>query len=436
MALKHRQFWFIFIMVALSLTILACGSSDDDDSAQIDADKWQQDVEYYGTTLESNHPNLFWNIPRAQYREQVDQLYNAVPEMESYEIVLELARITSMMANHKDDHTSIGIWSMTEYIKFFPIRVRWFSDGVYVLDAEAPYSQILEQKLTRIENTAIDDVLKAVSDYVSHGNDMWLLEMAPDYIMVPELLYKLGIIENRASATFYFEDAMGSELSVDVSATPDIPSFFYERYPGSHTITDLPAYRRNVEKNYWFEYLPEDKIIYVAYNACENMKEQTFTQFTNEVIAFMDGHETNKLIFDLRNNYGGNSEIINPFQKVLIQYPDLNTEGKLFIAIGRGTFSSGVMACESITYATDKALFIGEPTGGLVSNGTYGDIRASFSLPNSDLHIACSGTYFDDYVQDEPTVSFMPDIDISISSADYFAGEDPVMNYILYEHPE
>jgi hypothetical protein len=50
-------------------------------------------------------------------------------------------------------------------------------------------------------------------------------------------------------------------------------------------------------------------------------------------------------------------------------------------------------------------------------------------LPNSGITISYSTKYFKEMEKDEP--SFYPDIEVELSSDDFFAGRDPVMEEIL-----
>jgi len=72
------------------------------------------------------------------------------------------------------------------------------------------------------------------------------------------------------------------------------------------------------------------------------------------------------------------------------------------------------------------SILAGEPTGGK-PNG-YGDV-ASFTLPRSGLQVRYS-TRFIMTVPGDPA-SLNPDIDVRISSADFKAGHDPVVDACL-----
>lgn len=427
MEFKRKWLQYVTVLLAMAVSLSGCGSGGSDGESR---SRWQSDIRYFEEKLEATHPNLYWDISQAQYHEQIDQLYDASPDMQDYEIILELARIATMMAGYRDDHTSVWFRERQDgSFHHFPIKFKWFSDGVFAVKADSAYAAVLGKKLVRIEDTPIDDVVSALSDYISHCNDMWLKARASKYLRVSELLYVLGIIETRTSAVFCFEDDSGNAFDVEIEAILNIG------VPGGITLPDpepedvLPLYMQNSEQNYWFTYLADDRVVYVAYNACENMPDQSFEEFTADLSAFVDIHETDKLVLDLRNNMGGNSEIIRPLQDVWAAYPYLDTKDRFYIAIGKYTFSSAMLNAVTLQYMTNGSL-IGEPTGGRPPNGVYGDI-VTFSLPNSGLMVTCSTQYFNYLGEDDPALSVAPDIQVPIASQDYFSRHDPVMEYIL-----
>ena len=58
----------------------------------------------------------------------------------------------------------------------------------------------------------------------------------------------------------------------------------------------------------------------------------------------------------------------------------------------------------------------------------YGEVL-TFTLPNSGLSITYSTRYF--RTQDQDTPSLLPDVAVTISAADFFAGRDPVLDAVL-----
>lgn len=106
---------------------------------------------------------------------------------------------------------------------------------------------------------------------------------------------------------------------------------------------------------------------------------------------------------------------MKPLERYLSQRSALGKEGRLFVIIGRQTFSSGILNAVALKKA--GAILIGEATGGKPNH--YGEVK-SFTLPNSNLDVTYSTKYFKMLSEDTP--SLMPDIPAPLTMADYLKG--------------
>ena len=75
---------------------------------------------------------------------------------------------------------------------------------------------------------------------------------------------------------------------------------------------------------------------------------------------------------------------------------------------------------------------MGEPTGGRPN--LYGD-TIPISLPNSGIEVLVSTIYWQASSADDTRPSIAPDIPSSLSSTDFFNGNDPALAAIL-DYPE
>lgn len=147
-----------------------------------------------------------------------------------------------------------------------------------------------------------------------------------------------------------------------------------------------------------------------------------FDKFSEGLLKAIDNNNIDKFIVDLRNNTGGDSSLMTSLVKKLSSIDIL--KDKIYVMIGRQTFSSGVFAAVDFMNQTN-AVFYGEPTGGNV-NG-YGNIK-SLILPNSKLEIAYSSKYFN--LSDKYKEGFIPDVEVDQSYDDYIKGIDDVYESI------
>ena len=152
------------------------------------------------------------------------------------------------------------------------------------------------------------------------------------------------------------------------------------------------------------------------------MPTKSFADLVKEIIEFIPSHNVSKFVVDLRNNGGGNSSVIEPLS--FLQSSSLNKIGKLFVIIGRNTFSSALLNAISFKQ-NSNCLLIGEPTGG--KPNSYGEVLY-FTLPNSGLITTYTTKYFTT-MSGDPEALF-PDYKVDISFNDYINCKDPVMEFI------
>jgi len=177
---------------------------------------------------------------------------------------------------------------------------------------------------------------------------------------------------------------------------------------------------------YWYQYLPDEQILYVQYNLCRESETQTFADFADEVMSVFQTQTVSKFVFDMRNNPRGSSSIAQPLIQDLAQHPAINQEGHLFVVVGRRTFSSAILNSVELMNDT-QAILVGEPTGGKPNH--YGEVK-DFTLPHSGLTVTYSTKYFEHITGDDPE-SLVPDILVELSSEQYFAAQDPVLERIV-----
>jgi len=145
---------------------------------------------------------------------------------------------------------------------------------------------------------------------------------------------------------------------------------------------------KNIYAPYWFEYAPETKLVYFQFNRVADDPRESLAQFSDRLFKFINEHDVEKLVIDVRRNPGGNTLLLPPLINGLIRCEKINQRGKLFSIIGRHTYSAAQNAATFIERNT-KAIFVGEPTGSS-PNFIGEENEATFELPFSKLNVNVS----------------------------------------------
>ena len=152
-------------------------------------------------------------------------------------------------------------------------------------------------------------------------------------------------------------------------------------------------------------------------------------QWCEQVLGEIDQRKPERVVIDLRRNGGGSSPLIKPLIDGLREREDANQKGKLFVLIGRRTFSSAMMNALEFRERTN-AVLLGLPTGG--SPNHFGEVR-SFTLPHSKWQVFYSTKRFQ--LTDDGATTVKPDMEVDESAADFFAGRDAVLDAAVKYKP-
>lgn len=393
---------------------------------------WQEDLDFFETNLPQKHIDFYELMPRGKFEGEMAGIKNSAPQLSDAEIILQLTRLTASLGI---GHTGIGL-PQEGPLAFhrYPFSLRWFPDGLLVVGAAPEYENALGARVGRIGGMTPEQLEKDLAPYISYENETWLREQAPKYMVVAELLQHLRVADTNGDILLTLAKTNGKSYMLKIPPANWNTASTNQIYAMDFLHVLNPLYRKNPHADYWYEFLPATRTLYLQYTVCENDPQNPFENFTKKMFAFADSHSVERLIVDLRFNGGGNSEVINPLLRGIEARPSLNTKGHLFVLIGPDTFSSGEIAVEEFHNTFQRfndlhfnAVLVGEPTGG--KPNCYGDVL-TFKLPHSGLLVRYSTKHFELSEEDDPP-SREPDILVKRSWKDYLTGYDPVLETAL-----
>jgi hypothetical protein len=408
--------------------------------------QWLEDLDTLATRLPAVHRSAFHTISEEAFRREVDDLARRIPGLADHEVIVEMARVVASIG---DGHTALRLTDFQRNgFRRYPIVLYDFADGLHLVAAPRARAGAVGGRLVRIGNTDVEEAIRRVDPLISRDNEMGLRRMAPLFLRVPEVLDALGIVDDMEHATFVVEKD-GEEIAVDVGPVPanrmsDNAALLLRAEPPALGDVDLvtmrepgaplPLYLRHPDRTHWLEWLPESGTLYAQSNIISNDGPETMADFYAGVFAATDSLPLERLVIDLRNNDGGNNTLNAPVFLGIVRRPAIDREDRLFVVIGRTTFSA---ASHLVTYLErfTNATFVGEPTGG--SPNHFGDARP-IDLPNSGLRVGASTIYW----QNSLPVPFeerdwtAPGIAARLTAADWARGFDPALEAILAHRSE
>jgi hypothetical protein len=377
---------------------------------------WLGDLDFFARELPQVHKDLFFHISRAEFSAMVEDLRARIGELTDPEVVVGMMRILAAVG---DSHTLLGI-DHTALFGRLPMVAEWFPGGLYIVKTSPQLSAMLGRRITGIEGMPIEEVYDTLGQVIPHENHAQLKAWGPQYMAVPEILVALGIAST--PDTVVFETESSGEMPIAAVAA-------HRRIEWVSLVDslecDTPLYLQHEDRHYWFKYLPDPGALYISYSSCTEMDTMPFARFADRVFSTIDSLSPEKVIIDLRANGGGNSAIAQPLISGIRERPAITGKDRLFIVIGRRTFSSALLNAMELAEGGNATL-VGEPTGGKPNH--YGEVRF-FILPNSMIPVQYSTKYFS--LSEDKSPSLYPDLYAEPTFEDFKACRDPAVQTVL-----
>jgi hypothetical protein len=379
-----------------------------------DKEKWREDLRHLAAELPKKHKNAFHQISREQFEKLVAELDAKIPAQSDEEIILGMSRIVARIG---DGHTALH-WGWT--FPQVPMRLFWFGRELRVVQVAKEFPRLNGARLVKIGGVSVERIYEQAREYISQGeSEQFVLEVSSYRLTYPVFLKVLGLTKVKDKAVYEFVDLKGKRFSLEMRARPRS-----EKTEWIVPFKTAPLYLQNAGEPLTFEYLKEAKTVYVNFRWYPRRAD--FRKFSRELFDFIDQAQVEKLVFDLRQNGGGDfTRGRDFFIKPLKERRKFLEGGRLFVITGRETYSAGM--ANAADFRNDlKAILVGEPTGAR-PNG-YQENRG-FSLPNSRLPVSYSIEFYKFSAADTPGI--LPDRRIEPDWKSYLAGRDPVLEWIL-----
>lgn len=392
------------------------------DTSKMSRDEgWRYDLALLAREIKRLHYQPFRKVSREEFDARVRQLHERIPQLTDDQIGVGLRQLVRSIG---DGHTSIGRPHDPTYKPAVAVEFYLFTEGLFITRARPSYQELVGAQVVRIAGRPIEEVFRALDTVVSQDNEMGLKWLGPMFLRYPRLLHGLGLIPERDAMPLTVRLASGTQKEVTLPADASEPqgAWASARVPGT-----VPLYLKKKQTPYWFEYLEDQKTVYFQYNAVQDFGRESIEQFCKRLFEFIDGHEVRRLVIDMRWNGGGNNFLNQPLTHGLIRCTKINQPGRLFVVVGRNTFSAAMCGAAHIERHT-HATFVGEPTG---SSPNFIGETIPLTLPYSKMRASISDLYWQNTVAMDYRTWIAPTIYTPPSFAAYRANRDPALEAIL-----
>jgi hypothetical protein len=387
---------------------------------------WLADLDGLLEAMVARHPDLFHGTPRAEMERAIDELKGRAATATDDELMVGVAHIVALVsAGGRDAHTGLYPWSPdSRYpVHSLPLRLWLFPDGIHVVDALAPYEELIGGRIDTIADHPIDDVLAALDPLIPRDNDATVRLLTPRYILMPEVLHGLGLADDVGPVTLGIVDQAGK--AQDVAVTP-IPMADYNGWAGPYGL-HIPAdpdvlYLSRMDEPLWWSRLDDGTTLFVQYNRVDILEGSFLRELMDEAAA----PDVGRVVVDIRHNFGGEVQALSPILTA-IATPANAASGRLFLVTGRNTFSAASMFAAMLQARTNLTI-VGEPMGG--SPNMWGNNR-DIELDHSGLVVSVATSFELATTQGDQRTTIDPDLPVPLTFRDWSSGRDAALDGIL-----
>jgi hypothetical protein len=413
-----KKFNLLIVGVVLSLTMYSQNEKID----------WNTDLDYLVKELSEKHYNFFTVKSKEDFLSGINAIKQESKNLNDFQVALKTQQL---IAKFGDSHTILNFNQLLNPNQILPIHLFWTSDGLYVLHTTPENEKILGNQVLSINNIPIITVIDSLSTLFAIDNQAMIKSWIPQTISSLQILEYFGFANTE-------QVILGLKTEANQNQTYILkPSLMNRNNIVSFKPDSLAFCTKNQNQVFTDFYYPDEKIYYILYNKClskeialeygnKEMAENlpSFKEFEEKALNTLTDKSVEKIIFDMRYNGGGNSAQGTAFIEKLAKFLESNSTIKIYVVLGRATFSSAILNAMDFRRLTN-AVFVGEETAGKPNH--FGEVKG-FQLPTSKLSVNYSTKYFK--VTDEDVNTITPDVKIEMSFSDYMKGIDPVYEWV------
>lgn len=371
-------------------------------------DPWAADLAQLDRAVRTRHVAPFVIHSEAEWTAALAAAGDGIAAASPDEQLVRIASLVGLLDTHS---AIIGPESAFHY---YPMMLYRFADGWFVVSATD--ASLVGSRVVSVGGIPMDEVEQRLTPLVPHDNESGLLEGLEWLVTSVEYLHGTGIVADPDHAAYLLEFPDGTSRSVDPSVVPT------SDWPATSAVGwlmgDEPEAVARRGERIWTRLDTERGVFLVSVNDYGDMSDASAA-----MTAALDSGEAERVVLDMRYLRGGSGDI--RLVETMAADPRIAGPGGLTVLIGRENVSAGTSVAAFLDAKTD-AVFVGEPTPARADN--FLCTCWDETLTNSGYVITLPTSWGR---SGDPRPAISPDVPMVLTSADFFAGRDPVLDRAL-----
>ncbi|MBV1924635.1 MAG: hypothetical protein KUG68_11480 [Flavobacteriaceae bacterium] len=385
----------------------------------IEKEQWIEDIDFIIRKAEGTIPDFKSTKNYTEFLDRMDMLKEGIRTLSYEQIIFGIQYALNSIS---DEGCNIIPFQKKLDVNVLPIKTYWFDEGLFICDSAKEYSEYKGEEIIKINNVDLNEVYSKIGRFINTDNEYYRKYLFTVYGTMPSLLNAANLGESKQQVTLQF--ASGNETTITAESVSEYIKL-NRQLPNDEYFS--ATQKSHQGENYWYEYLPDSNTLFVQIQkVVNNDSGDSFSTFVNSIETEITSKKANKLIIDLRYGGGGNGFKLKGFTDLLKDQTSINNEGNLFVLTSNATKGT-LVELASILSLNTKAIIVGLPTG--EGPNMVGDTKY-IELPNSELSISLTHTFWPTSWASDKRTSITPDILVSYSHKQHQMKEDPWLDAV------
>jgi len=401
---------------------------------------WRRDIAFVAAELPRVHVDGLTGVSRPTWESAAARLEAQVPHLSNGQVILGIRRVVALL---RDDETHVNLPPAAVY----PLALEWVGGGLCLVAVPSWDRRLLGARLLAVDGHPTGQILAELRPDIPYQDPGVLAAAESDEVIEANVLHWLGVASSPRSADFTVRTVAGMTVTVRLAAgqaetqpwaaralgaASGLSAYFpRQRWLltafGSANLVHvpLPLFEQNLMDPYWMRVLPGG-VVYLKYNEC--LDTGGFGGLAARTLALLRSHPAYRLIVDLRNNPGGDTEPFGTLVDGIRADPAINKPGRIIALVNPLTDSSATLDAANLARST-QAILIGQVPEDPIDE--YGNDTGTLTLPYGGITI----TYTTKVVNPSKATLASPDVVVAPSLQQILTGRDPVLQAALAPPP-
>ncbi|MBU0755212.1 MAG: hypothetical protein KJ645_08725, partial [Planctomycetes bacterium] len=262
--------------------------------------QWQQDLDVLLAGLNELHPNPFYRFSEQDFASEAEKVRKEITKLNPHQIVVRLMKLIALL---DDGHTVVQPCGPFGFHAWFPLRFHRFPEGIFLSVVDKKHASHAGAEVLRIGDLSAEGAFGGISGLMSADNLQGKASETPLFMSNATALETLGIIKENGDLKIEIKTSEGKtdRLSFKRLYTPFDYDWFWNEFrgPGKNDYVtpftnfegELPLHLKHYvhdPRNYWFEHLKDENVVYFQCNAILDDGKETLCEFCERLWVYID----------------------------------------------------------------------------------------------------------------------------------------------------